>query len=155
LFYEPNVNALVSPEAAFGVFGVASLGLIVSSAIYPLPTLLLSSVVLAGFKQYVDSVSPPDLGAVPMVWRPPERVTSVTLWTTQTCLVTGANSGIGLAVATELAAQGHTVILACRSQEKCDAAAAEIVHSTDGSVRREQLVPVGEWCAHVGVASGG
>src|SRR3954471_10759347 len=33
----------------------------------------------------------------------------------RTCLVTGANSGLGKAVATQLAARGARVIMACRS----------------------------------------
>jgi len=41
-------------------------------------------------------------------------------------LVTGANSGIGLITARELAKHGARVILACRSTEKGHAAAAEI-----------------------------
>lgn len=37
-------------------------------------------------------------------------------------LVTGGNSGIGFAVVSTLAEQGHTVIMGCRSQRKCDQA---------------------------------
>ena len=39
-------------------------------------------------------------------------------------LVTGANSGVGRAVAAALVAQGWTVVLGCRSQSKCAEAAA-------------------------------
>ena len=41
-------------------------------------------------------------------------------------LVTGANSGIGFATSAALAAAGHTVLLGCRSQAKCDAARAAL-----------------------------
>ena len=45
----------------------------------------------------------------------------------QTAIVTGANSGIGLSIATALARQGATVYLACRSTERGSAAVTEVV----------------------------
>lgn len=41
-------------------------------------------------------------------------------------IITGANSGIGLETARELAAKGATVVMACRSQKKADEAMADI-----------------------------
>jgi NAD(P)-dependent dehydrogenase (short-subunit alcohol dehydrogenase family) len=48
----------------------------------------------------------------------------------KTIIITGANSGIGKAAAKKLAAEGHRVILACRSEEKGNEAAEEIITVT-------------------------
>lgn len=42
------------------------------------------------------------------------------------CMVTGANSGIGRATATELAKMGASVVMVCRNREKGEAALSEI-----------------------------
>jgi NAD(P)-dependent dehydrogenase (short-subunit alcohol dehydrogenase family) len=46
------------------------------------------------------------------------------------CLVTGATSGIGKATAIGLAAQGATVVIACRNREKGEAVKQEIARTT-------------------------
>jgi NAD(P)-dependent dehydrogenase (short-subunit alcohol dehydrogenase family) len=56
----------------------------------------------------------------------------------RTCLVTGANTGIGKETARALAARGATLLLACRSQEKGLAAIEEIAAQT--GKRRLELV---------------
>ena len=43
-----------------------------------------------------------------------------------TAVVTGANSGLGLVTARELARAGATVVMACRNTDKGEDAAAEI-----------------------------
>jgi NAD(P)-dependent dehydrogenase (short-subunit alcohol dehydrogenase family) len=48
----------------------------------------------------------------------------------KTCLVTGANAGIGKAVARELARLGARVVMACRNAEKAEAARREIEGAT-------------------------
>lgn len=48
----------------------------------------------------------------------------------KTCLITGANSGIGKATALELAAMGATVVMLCRDSAKGEAARDEIVTKT-------------------------
>jgi NAD(P)-dependent dehydrogenase (short-subunit alcohol dehydrogenase family) len=55
-------------------------------------------------------------------------------------LVTGANSGIGLATSRGLAARGGEVVMLCRSRERGEAAAAEIrKESPDARLRVERL----------------
>ena len=46
------------------------------------------------------------------------------------CLITGANSGIGLATAHELAKQGLHLILVCRDQDKGKAAQSDIINQS-------------------------
>lgn len=58
--------------------------------------------------------------------------------TGRTAIVTGANSGIGLSIATHLTRQGATVYLACRSQERGAKAIDEIV-SNIGDKSRDRL----------------
>jgi NAD(P)-dependent dehydrogenase (short-subunit alcohol dehydrogenase family) len=53
----------------------------------------------------------------------------------EVALVTGANRGIGLEVARQLAARGYEVLLSARDGEKAAAAAAEVAESTGGAVR--------------------
>lgn len=52
----------------------------------------------------------------------------------QTALVTGGNSGIGFAAASELASKGAKVTIAARSRAKGEAAAAEISAASSSSV---------------------
>eukprot|EP00698_Gefionella_okellyi_P024164 TRINITY_DN8448_c0_g1_i1.p1 TRINITY_DN8448_c0_g1~~TRINITY_DN8448_c0_g1_i1.p1 ORF type:complete len:324 (+),score=59.58 TRINITY_DN8448_c0_g1_i1:67-1038(+) len=51
----------------------------------------------------------------------------------KTCIVTGANSGIGFEVASELAKRGATVHMICRNQTRGDAARLSIVSATGNS----------------------
>jgi NAD(P)-dependent dehydrogenase (short-subunit alcohol dehydrogenase family) len=61
-----------------------------------------------------------------------------------TVFITGGNSGIGRAVASELLRQGHRVLLGCRSTTRCAAAADALAVERSGEDRGGGLVlPVG------------
>lgn len=65
----------------------------------------------------------------------------------RTCIVTGANSGIGKCAAAQLAANGFRVIMACRNMEQAEAVCAEIRVSSGNEqvfARRVDLSLVGD-----------
>jgi NAD(P)-dependent dehydrogenase (short-subunit alcohol dehydrogenase family) len=76
-------------------------------------------------------------------------------------IVTGANSGLGLATARELARAGATVVLACRSEAKGDEAAASIRAGVSGAALEvapldlADLESVREFAARVSAAHDG
>src|SRR5689334_13989766 len=57
----------------------------------------------------------------------------------KTCLVTGANSGIGKVTATELARRGAHVVMVCRDRARGEAALAEIKQAS-GNERVELML---------------
>jgi NAD(P)-dependent dehydrogenase (short-subunit alcohol dehydrogenase family) len=52
----------------------------------------------------------------------------------KTCMVTGANSGIGKAAAIQIAQQGHHIIMACRNQKKGEEALHEVKEKSGSSI---------------------
>ena len=50
-------------------------------------------------------------------------------------LITGASSGIGVALARVFARDGHTLALVARRKVRLDALASEIEQATDGTAR--------------------
>ncbi len=67
----------------------------------------------------------------------------------RTCIITGANSGIGKSAATQLAAKGIRMILACRNLGQAEAA-AETIRKTTGNeqvfARRVDLALTADTC---------
>ena len=55
-----------------------------------------------------------------------ETPTSTPSMEGKTCVVTGANSGIGKSLALSLAKRGATVVMVCRSRERGEAALADV-----------------------------
>lgn len=58
--------------------------------------------------------------------RPTQSIFRYDLFVGKVALVTGGGTGIGLAIATELASTGCTVIIASRDEEKCKASADHV-----------------------------
>ena len=84
---------------------------------------------------------------------PPRNLTG------QTAIVTGANSGVGLWIAVHLARQGADVCLACRSQERGDAAVSFIKsqlnsssNSSTAKTNGESITPGNVFCWQVDVS---
>jgi NAD(P)-dependent dehydrogenase (short-subunit alcohol dehydrogenase family) len=61
----------------------------------------------------------------------------------RTCLVTGANSGIGKEAARALAGRGDRVILACRDPQRGEAARQAIVEATGNPAVELGIVDLG------------
>ncbi|MCW3792989.1 SDR family oxidoreductase [Paenibacillus sp. LS1] len=61
----------------------------------------------------------------------------------QTAIVTGANSGMGLATTIELARQGYSVIMACRSEKRGQEALQEAVRQSGSSAIELMLCDLG------------
>ena len=111
--FDVHFNTTVSPAAIYVAFIFWSMCIVRFAARKPWLVGLLS--ILAGLcvKHYADHVPAPLLTCGPT-----GRCTT---------LVTGANSGIGLALAQTLAAQGHRVLMACRSRSSCDDARQAVI----------------------------
>jgi protochlorophyllide reductase len=71
------------------------------------------------FAEYGSDVA----GGLELVVPQAELLGSLTTAPVRNVIITGANSGVGLAAAKLLTASGHRVTLACRTQAKADAAA--------------------------------
>lgn len=65
--------------------------------------------------------------------------------TGRTCLITGANSGIGLETARGLAARGATVWMLCRNRERGEAAARELRRDTGSRRLHVAIVDVSDF----------
>lgn len=76
-------------------------------------------------------------GIANLVW--PLMVVEDVDLTGKTCIITGANAGLGKDTAAVLARMGATVVLACRNLSKAEAAKQEIREKTGKDVEVEQL----------------
>ena len=110
--FDVHFNTTVSPAAIYVAFIFWSMCIVRFAARKPW---LVGLSILAGLrvKHYADHVPAPLLTCGPT-----GRCTT---------LVTGANSGIGLALAQTLAAQGHRVLMACRRRSSCDDARQAVI----------------------------
>jgi NAD(P)-dependent dehydrogenase (short-subunit alcohol dehydrogenase family) len=90
----------------------------------------------AGDSRY-EGASRATLSGILDLFRRPERIGRLEEWERidgKTCLVTGANRGLGKAVSIELARRGGRVVMACRSGHP---QAAEEIRAASGSSRVE------------------
>ncbi len=76
----------------------------------------------------------------------PELLAALATAAPRQILITGASSGVGLAGAKLLAAAGHSVLLACRTQAKADAAAAQVAAYAAANRQRDGVPPRGFEC---------
>lgn len=81
------------------------------------------------FRVNIAPKLPPDRFVIPSRKNTfPTSSNPIELKSNHLAIVTGSNTGIGFETATSLAAQGYTVILACRSKQKGETAADAINH---------------------------
>ncbi|ARN75654.1 SDR family oxidoreductase [Oceanicoccus sagamiensis] len=73
-------------------------------------------------------------------WSTAEKVSEGIDLKGKTALVTGANTGLGLETTRVLALRGAKVIMACRDQQKAEAARDKIVAESAGNIQPEQLL---------------
>ena len=114
-FFIFDVHFLQTPHARLVCLLLGYAATLVAASVRPRATALALALAFALFKGADESRPMPRLACGPADAPRP-----------CVALVTGANSGIGLATAEALAAQGHTVVLGCRSRTKCAAAEAHI-----------------------------
>jgi NAD(P)-dependent dehydrogenase (short-subunit alcohol dehydrogenase family) len=106
----------VGPGAILAGTVAWSAAMVHSSSRNPAKATMMGCGLFAAVKQRADSVPPPKVSSANSNNNQP-----------MLSLVTGANSGIGRALSLELARQGHLVLMACRSQKRCEDAKATLV----------------------------
>jgi NAD(P)-dependent dehydrogenase (short-subunit alcohol dehydrogenase family) len=112
--------------ARIGYLGAAAAGLICVSDLLPLMTVLASCALC--YHVFVDVANPP-------LWPIPS-------FEGRTVIVTGSSAGIGEEVAAQLLRRGATVVFACRSEARAQAAIARCLQRSKASPRAAHFLPI-------------
>lgn len=122
LFFDPVLNATYAPEEVIAAWAGVACFLLILALRRPWFAVCVTGLAFAFLKNHADDVPAVMVGDRSLM-----------------ALVTGASSGVGQAVARELALQGHTVVMGCRSDHRCEVARRAIMEGA--RVPEGRLIP--------------